>query len=169
MRNSAQGFTLVELLVVIAIVAILAAVVILIINPLELLARGRDTVRISDLENIQKAITTALADSTGAPAATLCFGLTAPCSGLSTDVSAKKNDGTGWAKVNFAGAATLTVSTLPQDPTNTATYHYTYYSDGTNFELNAVLESNQLKGKMLNDGGDNDNVYEVGSKLALLH
>ena len=46
-----KGFTLVELLVVIAIVAILAAVVVLIINPLELTRRGRDAARLTDLSN----------------------------------------------------------------------------------------------------------------------
>ena len=172
MNKSAQGFTLVELLVVIAIVAILAAVVILIINPLELLRRGRDVTRISDLDNLQKAISTALADSTS-PAATLCFNIANPtvatCTGLSTDANAKKNDGTGWIKINFSTQAVITVSTLPPDSTNDATYHYSYASDGSSFELNAVLESTQLKGRMGTDGGDNANVYEVGSKLTLLN
>ena len=170
--RSRSGFTLVELLVVIAVIAILAAVVILIINPAELLKRGRDTTRLSDMDNLQKAISTALADASS-PAATLCYNIASPtvanCLGLSTDANPRKNDGTGWIKVNFSTQAVVTISTLPLDPTNSATYHYSYVSDGTNFELNAVLESAQYTGKMSTDGGDNVNIYEVGSKLNLLN
>ncbi len=168
MKKTARGFTLIELLVVIAIIAILAAVVILLINPIELTKRSQDANRLSDLDNLQKAIVAALADSS-TPATTLCYNLTPPCTGSSTDINAKKNDGTGWVKVNFTGQAVLTFTSLPVDPINNTTDHDTYYSDGTSFELNAVLESNQQKGKMTTDGGDSLTQYEVGSSLTLLH
>lgn len=99
------------------------------------------------------------------------YNLAPPCSGASTDAgaNARKNDGTGWVKVNFAGQASVTVSTLPSDTTNNSTYHYSYSSDGSYYELNAVLESTKYSPKMAQDGGDNPNVYEVGSKLTLIH
>ncbi|HEY4525527.1 MAG TPA: prepilin-type N-terminal cleavage/methylation domain-containing protein, partial [Candidatus Paceibacterota bacterium] len=44
-----KSFTLIELLIVIAIVAILSTVVIITLNPAELLRQSRDSVRLSDL------------------------------------------------------------------------------------------------------------------------
>src|SRR3989344_3113056 len=50
------SFTLIELLVVIAIVAILSAVVIITLNPAELLKQSRDSNRLSDLNTLNKAL-----------------------------------------------------------------------------------------------------------------
>lgn len=169
--NQKRGFTLIELLVVIAIIAVLAAVVVLLINPIEILRRGRDSTRLSDLNNLQTAINAGLQDAGGSAATVLCYNLTPPCSGNSTDAGAsvRKVNGTGWVKVNFLGQSSVTVPTLPIDPTNSSTYKYSYYSDGTNYELDATLESTQQSGKMTTDGGDNNAIYEIGSSLILLH
>ena len=51
-----SGFTLIELLVVIAIIGVLAAVVLLAINPAKMLRQGRDSNRQSDLTTLRKAI-----------------------------------------------------------------------------------------------------------------
>src|SRR5258708_6895139 len=56
------GFTLIELLVVIAIIAILSVVVILTLNPAELLKQARDSNRISDLSTLKSAISLYLTD-----------------------------------------------------------------------------------------------------------
>ncbi|SRR5258708_543131 len=53
-----KGFTLIELLVVIAVLGVLAAVVIVAINPLQQLAKGRDTGRISTVEQLGQAMVT---------------------------------------------------------------------------------------------------------------
>lgn len=170
MNKITRGFTLVELLVVIAIVAILAAVVVLIINPLELTQRGRDAARLTDLANLQQAINVGAQESTGSGSNILCSGGTTPCTedSNSTSVTVRKSDGTGWVKVDLSSQKSVSVPTLPADPINNTDYHYTYYSDGTDWEINAVLESNQQKSKMTTDGGNNDNVYEVGSNLILV-
>lgn len=55
MSNS-LGFTLIELLVVIAILGVLAGGVLVAINPLEQLARGRDAGRKSTVDQLGKAI-----------------------------------------------------------------------------------------------------------------
>ncbi len=169
MKKSAHGFTLVELLVVIAIIAILAAVVVLIINPLEFTRRGRDAARLSDLANLQNAINVAVQESSGSSAlAVLCKGSQDwPCSGLS-NVGTRLSDGTGWVKSDLSGQKSVSVPTLPVDPVNTATFHYTYCAKDDAWEIDTALESDQQKDRMKNDGGDMDTVYEVGSNLKLI-
>ncbi|MBI2034141.1 MAG: type II secretion system protein [Candidatus Levybacteria bacterium] len=55
-KKSLQGFTLIELLIVIAVLGVLAAVVLVAINPLEQLARGRDAGRKSTLGQLANAV-----------------------------------------------------------------------------------------------------------------
>jgi prepilin-type N-terminal cleavage/methylation domain-containing protein len=173
LRKTAQtkGFTLVELLVVIAIIAILAAVVLLIINPLELTRRGRDAARLSDMANLQQAINVAVQEATGAGATSiLCVGgLTGGvCSGDSSSGTRVAN-GTGWVKVNLSVQQSVSVPTLPVDPVNNTAFHYSYCSDGNTWEIDAALESQQQSPKMANDGGDEADKYEVGSALTLVN
>jgi prepilin-type N-terminal cleavage/methylation domain-containing protein len=170
LKKSARGFTLVELLVVIAIIAILAAVVVLIINPIELTRRGRDAARVSDLANLQTAINVAVQEATDSGAAILCNDAGYPCTGKSTDASQREADGTGWVKVNLGNQKSVSVPTLPVDPTNSTTFHYTYCADDDAWEINSVLESDQQKPKAQTDGGDSvdPNRYEVGSNLKLI-
>ena len=62
MKMKKEGFTLIELLVVIAIIAVLSVVVILTLNPAELLRKSRDSNRISDLATVKTAVNIYLAD-----------------------------------------------------------------------------------------------------------
>lgn len=169
-----KGFTLVELLVVIAIIAILAAVVVLIINPLELTRRGRDAARLTDLANLQQAINVAVQEATASAQTILCSSGWdgTKCSGQS-NVGSRVSNGTGWVKVDMSAQQSVSVPTLPVDPTNSITYHYTYCSNGSAWEINTVLESAQQMGKMATDGGDENALdttgrYEVGSNLTLI-
>ncbi len=164
-----SGFTLVELLVVIAIIAILAAVVVLIINPLELTRRGRDAARLADLANLQNAINVAVQESSGSGAvAVLCKVAGAyPCSG-SSNTGTRVSDGTGWVKTDLSTQKSVSVPTLSVDPINDSAHHYTYCAANDSWEIDTVLESSQQSGKMLNDGGNDNNVYEVGSNLSLI-
>lgn len=175
-RKSIRGFTLVELLVVIAIVAILAAVVVLIINPLELTRRGRDAARLSDLSNLQNAINVAVQEATDSGQAILCKDLTYPCTAASypVGVNTRLPAGTGWVKVNLSSSKSVSVPTLPVDPTNDATYHYAYCANNDAWEIDATLESDQQKPKMAADGGDQNATdtsgkFEVGSNLTLIN
>lgn len=169
-----QGFTLVELLVVIAIIAILAAVVVLIINPLELTKKGRDATRLADLANLQNAINVAVQEATRSSASqsVLCNDAAAPCTGTSNEAGTpRSSNGTGWVKVNLGASKSVSVPTLPVDPTNTGTLVYNYASNATGdaWEINAVLESQEYQKKMQDDGGTNNAVYEVGSNLTIIN
>src|SRR3989337_4252217 len=70
-----KGFTLVELLIVITILVILGIFVILLINPAEILAKSRDSQRISDLATMKGAMQLFLTD----PGVNLTTLMTAEC------------------------------------------------------------------------------------------
>jgi hypothetical protein len=98
--------------------------------------------------------------------------------------------GEGWVPVNFGSiAGGSPISNLPIDPTNTVTtptapaaadlvYRYacqeTAESGKSNFvfEIDARLESAEFgsvtTGKMTQDGGDNNEYYEVGTSTRLM-
>jgi prepilin-type N-terminal cleavage/methylation domain-containing protein len=191
-RDSRASFTLIELLIVIAVVAILSVVVVLVLNPAELLKQARDSNRIADLEALNKALTLYLGDRGGSlgtasttyfslidltattTAGTNCagVGITAPsgwnyhCAASST---ARKLDGTGWIPLNFS-AITFSppFGALPLDPTNTSSsgLFYMYVPGTATYALAAALNSSKyLASKGNGDGGYDPSRLEVGSGL----
>ncbi len=196
-QTNKEGFTLIELLVVIAIIAIIAAVVAILINPVELTKRGRDSNRLTDLANLQQAINVSGEENAaavnlycgGTPtvAGTIatCGGANAlggvqsatPGTGPGTSTAGTRAlDGTGWVKVNLTGSPNnvLQTPTLPVDPQNTALLHYTFCGSNsttggiTGYQIDAALESAQQSPKMTNDGGIDNGLYEVGSNLTIM-
>lgn len=167
-RYKSAGFTLVELLVVIAIISILAAIMTLVINPIELIKQSRDTTRISDLGSMVNAISIAVQESSDTPVKTYCKppeDTNLPCTGTST--GSRAVDGTGWVKVDFTKQKNVTIATLPIDPVNTGENVYTYKANGDGYKFTTKLESNKQKDKMKSDGGPDDTLYEVGTNLTL--
>ena len=172
-----KGFTLIELLIVIAILGILAAAVIVVLNPGQLLAQARDAQRLSDLDSVKSAIALYLTDVSSPTLTAGPFSTNnATCGlGVCTVRAIYATDGTGWVGVvlnNITGGSPL--PSLPRDPTSSATYQYAYEGDDTNktFELNSRLESQKHRAKMTTDGGDDSTCatwteescyYEVGT------
>ncbi|MDP3975309.1 MAG: type II secretion system protein [bacterium] len=190
MKSLKTGFTLIELLVVIGILAVLATITILVLNPAQLFAQGRDSQRISDLSTLRSAISLYLAtvsspDLDGAAACgTNCWthlsGAGVNCEGRHTGLTTAADtdrtvDGTGWVPVDLTDTAGgAPVAALPIDPSDTTTYFYSYLCDSTNttFELNANMESTRYANGgdddvEATDGGNSATLYEVGSDPGL--
>ncbi len=165
-RTSRRGFTLIELLIVVAIMVILAVVAWVMLNPAEWLAQARDGTRLNDLNSLRQVITIAEQESTAA--SVLCSGGTPPCSGNSLD-GTRSSDGTGWVKVDLKESKNMSMPILPADPLNSGTQIYSYKTsvDGKTWEIDAVLESTKYKANMENDGGNDANVYEIGTNIEL--
>ncbi len=161
-----SGFTLVELLVVVAIIVVLAGVAVGLINPASILAKSRDAKRLSDIDSLGKVMALAIVDkeldlvTTG----NNCFTCV-------SNVGTQAVDGSGYIKFTMmdgkSGLAKF-MAALPVDPVNSGSYVYTFASDTVNYELNLVLESPDNASKMTTDGGNNPNVYEVGSSNLII-
>ena len=174
-----KGFTLIELVIVIGILAILATVVVLVLNPAQMLAQARDSQRMSDLGSIKSAIALYLATATSTTItaaqrstfSTTCWFGTACAAGAATcTIASTTVDGTGWVAVNLTGTTGGSpLSALPLDPSQTAIYQYAYNGEDTNktFELNAQLESTKYFGLEATDGGNCTDIYEVGTDAGL--
>jgi prepilin-type N-terminal cleavage/methylation domain-containing protein len=64
-KKSPQGFTLIEILIVIGMIAILAAVVLVAINPLRQFAQARNSQRVSNVNTILNAVGNRIAENKG--------------------------------------------------------------------------------------------------------
>ena len=188
MNTQKKGFTLIEVLFVIGILAVLATVVVLVLNPAQLFAQARDSRRVEDLNNVRGAINLYLTSvsSPSLQAAGTCgtnfWGTIASATNNFSGGSQHANvgtvvDGTGWVAVDFtsiSGGSPL--SSLPNDPLNpdTAAQSYTYACNNTSktFELNANMESTRYASSGTDDvesvdGGDVAGIYEVGNEPGL--
>ncbi len=191
--KSSQGFTLIELLLVIAVIAILSVVVVLSLNPGELLRESRDTTRISDLDTLNRALSLVTTDQATQgislnlgnastvyvslidTASSTCgsLGLPALPTGYvyhcATATSSRLTNGQGWIPISFS-SSTNPLGALPLDPQNSSSsnLYYTYQTNGSLYRITAFLESQKEASIAENDGGSDPTLMESGSGASSL-
>jgi len=182
-----RSFTLVELLIVIAILAVLAAAVVIVLNPAELVSQSRDSKRISDIKSIASAVDILIVDKTDPNLGDENFvfislpDVNEDCSGISglpvlpsgwayrcvSPSDLTKINGDGWIPVDFTtinGGSPL--SYLPLDPKNDINNFYQYVSSDKKYEVQALFESVKFQPTGGEDGGSSTR-YEKGNNLSL--
>jgi len=138
-KNQQSGFTIIELIVVIAIIAVLSGIVLLNINQYQ--TKARDARRISDLDNIRKALEMYRAANGYYPPS----GCGYDCNGYFYSANSSWQTLENYLKPY--------ISSLPKDPINNATapwtdgnYSYAYgnvgrYTHANQYDLTAQLET----------------------------
>ncbi len=123
-----KGFTLIELLIVVAILGILAAAVLVAINPGKRTAQARDAQRKQDIGAIANALIGYLTLESRYPVEAFCdastgrSGLTCP---IDPAQSAWDSGASSYIYQNLVVAQAL-LKKLPVDPVNDITYYYKY-------------------------------------------
>jgi prepilin-type N-terminal cleavage/methylation domain-containing protein len=112
-KKQKTGFTLIEILVVIGIIAILAAIVIVAINPARQFAQARNTQRESDVSTILNAVGQLMVDNKGnALSSSNCSGI-----GNVPDSTVRNIGNGGGSSVNLTCLVpTYIASSMPFDP-----------------------------------------------------
>lgn len=124
--KSKNGFTLLEILLVIAAIGILAAIVIVAINPNRQLAQARNAQRQSDAQAILNAAYQAIIDEAAAGTTTFRDALPTTAAEIYQDGTATGTTDCTGTPVDMSSAGSLDVTTtylsaVPQDPSEPST------------------------------------------------
>jgi prepilin-type N-terminal cleavage/methylation domain-containing protein len=131
-----KGFTLIEILVVIGIIAILAAVVLIAINPARQFAQARNSQRVSNVNAILNAVGQDMADNKGI---FTCSGSAYTIASTSTVI---KNGATG---ADLAPCIIPTyISSMPFDPKNALAK----YTDNTDYDTEYTIMQDSTTGRI---------------------
>lgn len=122
---AARGFTVLELLVVIAIIALLSSVILVSLTGMQ--EKARDTRRIEDVDQLQKALGLYLISHGRYP------------------IQIEETDLTGTDPVSVALISEGHISAAPQDPSAPAfTYTYRSTSSGGEYWIGFCLETDKI-------------------------
>lgn len=154
------GLSMLELVIAVAIISLLAAVVLIVINPLEMKQRGRDVLRIVDIASLGQAIESYTVDIGNPP----------DLEGVSrrSDVSVvngqtpQQSNGQGWLGVDLSGY----LPKLSTDPLNVWPNVYRYKRVDKKYEIDTIME--YYLDLMTSDNGNDSGHYERGTDLTIL-
>lgn len=133
-----KGFTLIEVLIVIGVIAILAAIVIIAINPARQFAQARNTQRRSDVLAILNSVHQRMVDNRGSFAqGTTCDALPTSVETITSTVAAGNVD-------LCACLVTIYIAEMPYDPSD-ATASYT---DCTNYDSGYTIVQDAASGRV---------------------
>ncbi|HVZ76337.1 MAG TPA: prepilin-type N-terminal cleavage/methylation domain-containing protein [Candidatus Paceibacterota bacterium] len=144
-HSAKRGFTLIEILIVIGIIAILAAIVIIAINPAKQFAQARNTQRQAAVNTILNAIGQRIADNKGTFGGSFTIGTnTYTCPTLPPSTPSTPIDNGAGTGLDFSCLQPTYVASLPVDPDATyATGVYTGYDVGTDATGRVTVCANQ--------------------------
>lgn len=186
-RSNKKGFTIFEILIVIFLIGVLSAILFFAFNSLDVIKRARDSKRINDLQALNSAIQILINQNpyvflgeeniiylslpdTNSNCSTYLSKLPPLYSPFSyrcvNSNDFRKINGQGWLPLNFSNLL-LGISSLPIDPLNNSDYFYAYTKKGNKYKLTARMESENFALMMVNDGGIEPLLYEIGSDLKI--
>lgn len=162
-KKTTRAFTLLEILLVVGIIVVLAAIVIIAINPNKQLANVRNAQRLSDLKQINNAIMQYYIDHSAFPSpTTLVSTLTEICNtgSVSATTTAVNGEACG-TLVNLSDLVPTYLVAIPVDPLATSTLSFfnkiipTVYAASRGTAYKAAVVNNQVTSKAYLGEGTN--------------
>ncbi|MEK7531135.1 MAG: type II secretion system protein [Patescibacteria group bacterium] len=114
--KTARAFTLIEILVVIGIIAVLAAIVIIAINPARQFAQARDSQRTANLNSILNAVGQRIADNKGVFAGVAADGSICPTLPASATEISTTSPASAETSAKLGCLTPTYIPELPADP-----------------------------------------------------
>jgi len=124
MKRKVRGFTIIELLVVLAVIAVLSSIAIVRFSSVQ--ASGRDSKRLSDVSQIQKALGLYQIDNRFFPVQTSPIEIT------------------GEDSFSLVLESAGVIPEVPTDPLSGYTYTYQSNSAGTDYDIGFCLETDGI-------------------------